>query len=146
MAWLAAGLLLLTLAVQVAAIFRYTFAADALEAETAAVAASALPGNGPVADPARELERRLAALGGSGAGYGDLAPALFAAVRATPNVQLTALTFDRAGSLRATVQGDTPAAFSALDQRLEAGGLAADVGQIRNGGGRPTAEVTVRTR
>src|SRR3546814_7192178 len=42
MAWLVAGILLLTLAIQVASIFRYTFAADALEAETAAVAASVL--------------------------------------------------------------------------------------------------------
>src|SRR3546814_15638162 len=57
MAWLVAGILLLTLAIQVASIFRYTFAADALEAETAAVAASVLPGSGPVTDPARELEQ-----------------------------------------------------------------------------------------
>lgn len=144
LAWLAAGILLLTLALQVVSIFRYTFAADALEAETAAVAASVLPGSGPVTDPARQLERRLADLGGAGTGYGALASGLFGAVRATPNVQLTALTFDRGGSLRATVQGDMPAAFSALEQRVEAGGLAAEVGPIRSGGGRPTAEVTVR--
>src|SRR3546814_21041339 len=58
MAWLVAGILLLTLAIQVASIFRYTFAADALEAETAAVAASVLPGSGPVTHPAPELQRR----------------------------------------------------------------------------------------
>src|SRR3546814_14018053 len=55
MAWLVAGILLLTLAIQVASIFRYTFAADALEAEPAAVAASVLPGRGPVPSSA---ERR----------------------------------------------------------------------------------------
>src|SRR3546814_8547242 len=71
MAWLVAGILLLTLAIQVASIFRYTFAADALEAETAAVAASVLPGSGPVTEPARELDRRLADLGGAGTGHED---------------------------------------------------------------------------
>ena len=71
---------------------------------------------------------------------------LFGAVQATPNVQLTAMTFDRDGSLRATVQGDTPAAFSSLEQRIEAAGFEAELGAIRSGGGQPTAELTVRTR
>ena len=144
MSLLLAGILLATLAIQIASIVRYTFAADALEAEAAQIAANVLPGSGPLTDPARQLERRLVDLGGAGAGYGALASGLFGAVRATPNVQLTALTFDREGSLRATVQGDTPAAFSALEQRIEAGGFTADIGPIRSGGGRPTAEVTVR--
>ncbi len=144
MALVAAGILLLTLAIQVASIFRYTFAADALEAETAELAAGVLPGSGPVTDPARQLESRLAELGGGGAGFDALASGLFAGIRATPNVQLTALIFDREGSLRATVQGDTPAAFSALEQRIEASGFEVDVGPARSGGGRPTAELTVR--
>jgi general secretion pathway protein L len=144
MALVAGSILLLTLAIQIAAIFRYTFAADALEAEAAGVAAGVLPGSGPVTDPARQLESRLVELGGGGAGYGELAAGLFTAIRAIPNVQLTSLLFDRVGSLRATVQGDTPAAFSALEQRIEAGGFAAEVGPIRSGGGQPTAELTVR--
>src|SRR3546814_14988244 len=138
MAGLVVVILRLTWVIQFASMFRYTVAADALEAGTAAVAASVLPGSGPVTDPARELERRLADLGGAGTGYGALASGLFGAVRATPNVQLTALTFDRGGSLRATVQGDTPAAFSALAPRLGTGGLAAAVGPLPSrGGGAP---------
>lgn len=144
MALVAVGILLLTLAIQIASIFRYTFAADALEAEAAELAGGVLPGSGRVTDPARQLESRLTELGGGGAGYGALASGLFAAVRATPNVQLTALTFDREGSLRATVQGDTPAAFTALAQRTEGSGLEVEIGPIRSGGGRPTAELTVR--
>src|SRR3546814_15113363 len=121
MAWLVAGILLLTLAIQVASIFRYTFAADALEAETAAVAASVLPGSGPVTDPARELERRLADIGGAGNGYGALASGLFGAVRESRNVQLTARTLDRGGSARAEAQVDHAAAFSPRGQRIAAG-------------------------
>ncbi|PWG01522.1 general secretion pathway protein GspL [Sphingosinicella humi] len=143
-ALVAAGILLLTLAIQIASIFRYTFAADALEAEAAEVAAGVLPGSGPVTDPARQLDSRLAQLGGGGAGFDTLASGLIAGIRATPNVQLTALVFDREGSLRATVQGDTPAAFSALEQRIEASGFEVDVGPARSGGGQPTAELTVR--
>jgi general secretion pathway protein L len=138
-----AGILLLTLAIQIASILRYTFAADALEAETAALAGGVLPGGAPVTDPARQLQSRLAELGG-GADYGTLASGLFAAVRATPNVQLTTLIFDRQGILRATVQGDTPAAFGALRQRIEASGFKVDLGAVRSGGGRPTTELTVR--
>ena len=146
MAMLGAAILLVTLAIQIAAILRYTYAADALEAETAAVAAAALPGLGQVSDPSAALERRLSELGGGGAGYSALAAAMFGAVQATPNVQLTAMTFDRDGSLRATVQGDMPATFSSLEQRIEAAGFEAELGAIRSGGGQPTAEMTVRTR
>lgn len=143
LAWLGLGILVVTLAIQLATLLRYAHDTDRLEAEAASVAARALPGV-RIDDPARQLERRLAELRGGGAGYGALSSALFEGVRATPGAQLSAMNFEPDGSLRATVQGDSPATLSAVQQRIEAGGFAAAIGPIRTGGGQPTADIAVR--
>jgi general secretion pathway protein L len=140
------ALLVVTLAIQVAAIFRYTLEADALELEANRIAASALQRSGPVTDGPRQLERRLSELRGSGPGYSALAAAIFGAVRGTPNVELTALNFDQSGALRATVQADSPATILMLQQRIEAAGFAVVASDVRSGGGRPITDLTVRAR
>ncbi len=146
LAMLTLALLVATLAIQLASIFRYTFEADALEMEANRVAATALQRSGPVTDGPRQLERRLSELRGSGPGYSVLAAAVFAAVRATPNVELTAVNFDQTGALRATVQADSPASIQTLQQRIEASGFAVSTSDARSGGGRPTTDLTVRAR
>lgn len=138
--WLALALLAVTLAIQVASILRYTFAADALEDQAAAVARQAVPGAGGSA----QLEERLVALRGSGVGYSAIAATVFGAVRDTANAELTAILYDRDGSLRVTVQGDGPATVDALRSRIEANGLVVSAGPLRSGGGRQIAELTVR--
>lgn len=146
LAMLLLAILLVTLAIQIVSIWRYTYAADALEAEANRVAAAALPGSGVTANAPARLGERLSDLGGAGAGYGALASVLFAAVRDTANAELTTILYDRDGSLRATVQGDSEATIAALRQRIEASGFAAELGPMRSGGGRPTADITVRGR
>jgi len=146
LAVLTAALLLISLAVQVAIIARYSFAADSADAETRRVAAAALPRSPGISDPRTALTQRLAELRGGGAGFRATAGALFEAVRSTPNIELTALAFAPDGTLRATVQADSPAAIEALRQRVEASGFAADAGPPRSGGGRRVAELTVRPR
>ncbi|HYJ82868.1 MAG TPA: type II secretion system protein GspL [Allosphingosinicella sp.] len=146
LAVLAAALLLISLAVQVAIIARYGFAADSAEAETRRVAAAALPRSPGLSDPQAALRRRLAELRGGGAGFRATAGALFEAVKATPNIELTALAFAPDGLLRATVQADSPAAIEALRQRVEAGGFTAEAGPPRSGGGRRVADLMVRPR
>jgi general secretion pathway protein L len=146
LAILAAALLIVSLAVQIVAIARYIFAADAAEAETVRVAAAALPRSPGIADPQAALTRRLAELRGGGAGFGATAGALFGAVKSTPNIELSALAFAPDGTLRATVQADTPAAVESLRQRVEAGGFAAEVTAPRSGGGRRVADLMVRPR
>lgn len=146
LAILAAALVLVSLAVQIAAITRYSFAADAAEAETARVAAAALPRSPGLDDPEVALTRRLAELRGGGAGFGATASALFEAVKATPNVELSSLAFAPDGTLRTTVQADTPAAVEGLRQRVEAGGFAVEAGAPRSGGGRRVADLVVRPR
>jgi general secretion pathway protein L len=145
LALLAASLAVATLAVQVAAISRYTFAADALEAEARRAAAAALPGSAGAAQAA-DLDRRLAELRGGGVGYGAIAGAMFAAVRATPNVEISALGFTPDGNLRAAVHGDGPAALAALAERVEAAGFTVERGPPRSGGGRHVQDLMVRPR
>ncbi|HEU0099087.1 MAG TPA: type II secretion system protein GspL [Allosphingosinicella sp.] len=146
LAMLTAALLLISLAVQVALIARYSFAADSADAEARRVAAAALPRSPGLADPHTALTQRLAELRGGGAGFRATAGALFEAVKATPNIELTALAFSPDGLLRATVQADSPAAIEALRQRVEASGFGAEAGPPRSGGGRRVADLTVRPR
>jgi general secretion pathway protein L len=146
LAVLTAALLLISLAVQVALIARYIFAADSAEAETRRIASAALPRSPALAEPQAALTRRLAELRGGGAGFSATAGVLFEAVQATPNIELTALAFAPDGLLRATVQADSPAAIEALRQRVEASGFAAEAGAPRSGGARRVADMTVRPR
>jgi general secretion pathway protein L len=140
------GILLVTLAIQLVLIMRYTYSADALELEARQVAGRFAPGAEGASDPAARLRQRLVELGGGGAGYGALASALFGAVSGVPNVELAALSYDRDGSLRATVQGDSPATLTAMQDRIRAGGLTAELAQMRAAGGRQAAELTVRAQ
>lgn len=145
LAALATALLLVTLAIQIASIFRYTFEADRLEAERTRIATAALPGIS-AANAADRLGTRLAELRGGGAGYSALASGLFAAVRAVPGASLTTMAFEPDGSLRATVQGESASAIPLVQQELEAAGLSALAGPQRDAGGRTAADITVRAR
>jgi general secretion pathway protein L len=140
------AILLASLLIQLAAILRYTFAADAAEEQARSVATRALPRAGALGEPSTDLRRRLAELRGGGVGYGAIAGAVFAAVKATPNVELSALSFSQDGSLRATVSADAPATLGALAERIEDGGFVVDIARPRSGGGRQAAELTVRPR
>ena len=117
------ALLILTLAIQVTLILRYTFAADALEAEKATLTD---------ARSARSIN------------FTVTAGALFDAIRATPNVELTRLEYRPDGGLTAAVQGDNAAILAALHQRAQASGLDVELGPARNSGGRQAADLTVR--
>ena len=146
LAALGLALLAVTLAIQIASILRYTYAADRLEQQANEVSVRALRRTGPLANAPAIMEQRLVELRGAGPGYSSLATALFEAVRATPTAELTALVFSPDGSFRATVQADSPATLSALQQRIAASALEVDAGPLRTGGGRPTVELTVRGR
>jgi general secretion pathway protein L len=136
--------LVVTLAIQIVSIWRYTYAADALEMEANRIAGRALGSD--AANAPEALERRLTDLRGSGAGYASLASAMFGAIRATPNAELSAFAYERDGTMRTTVMADSPATLATLEQRVEASGFDAELGALRSGGGRPTADLTVRAR
>lgn len=146
LALLVAAFILATLAIQIVSIIRYSFAADALEAETRRVASAALPRNAGIRDASGEMGRRLSELRGGGVGFSATAAPLFAAVRATPNAEISALTFSSDGTLQATIQADTPATISLLSERIEADGFAVASGPLRSGGGRQVAELQMRPK
>ncbi|MDQ3140533.1 MAG: type II secretion system protein GspL [Pseudomonadota bacterium] len=146
LAMLALAILLVTFAIQIVSIMRYTFAADRLEAEVASVAGEVLPGV-RISNPSRQLGQRLTELQGSGVGYSMMASTVFAAVQATPGLEVVAIQYDGQGTLRLTVRADAPAAISALQQQLDSSGsLVADVGALRTENGRQSAEISVRAR
>jgi general secretion pathway protein L len=121
-ALLTAALLLVSLILQLATIMVYSFDADRMEREAAAL------GPGAPARPNFDL----------------LAPILFEAVRSTPNLQLTRLDYRTDGSLGATVQVDTPATLAAFRARAEASGAAVEGGNLQNAGGQQSAEIVLR--
>ncbi|HWT12859.1 MAG TPA: type II secretion system protein GspL [Allosphingosinicella sp.] len=123
----AIALAVLTLAVQVATILSYTFAADRIQAEADALAGGAT-GSGDGLRPA----------------FGAAASVLFEAVRSTPNVELSRIDYRPDGSLAATVMIDNPATFTAFQARIEAVGLRVEPGEQRTAGGRATADLIVR--
>jgi general secretion pathway protein L len=121
---LALAVVLLALAVQLVEILRYTFAADRVEVELAALE-----------QPGGAAAR---------AGFGPTAARVFEAVRATPNLELARIEYRPDGSLVAAVTMDNPATFAAFRARVEASGLAVEAGTPTAAGGRPAAELTVR--
>ena len=146
LALLAAGLLLATLALQLAQILSYSLAAGRAEDETMRIAQSTMPRSGVVGDPAAALERRLARLRGGGVGFTAIASAAFAAVRAAPNVELSALAFNPDGSLGITAQADNAASLADLARRIEASGFAVDAAPPRGAAGRQLQEMKVHPR
>lgn len=124
-ALLLAALLIVSLVLQLATIMRYSFAADRLIEEAARLA----PGRGGAA-LRPDFDR--------------LAPALFEAVRATPNAQLTRIDYRPDGSLAATVQVDSAATLAALRARTEAGGAVTEGGSIATVAGQQSADIVLR--
>lgn len=122
-ALLAVGLLLVTLILQLATIWRYNSEAERIEAEIAALPPGAR----------------------SGPAFGALAPILWDSVRSTPNLELTRVDFRPDGSLAATVAVDSAATLAAFRARAEAAGAAIEGGALQTAaGGRPTAELVLR--
>lgn len=144
LALLGLGILTMTLAIQLATMLHYSFAADRLEREVALVARRALPRAGALADPPAQLAERLAQLRGGGAGFGATAAAAFAAIRDTPNVDLGTLSFETDGSLKLGVIASNAGDVAALSQRLTAAGFSVSGGDVRPGGGRQLADLVVR--
>lgn len=123
----AIALALLSLAVQVATIFSYTFAADRAQTEADSLSAGS---NRSALD--------------AGPGFGAAASVLFEAVRATPNAEVARIDYRPDGTLVATVTTDNPATLAALQERIAASGLSVVPGERSNVGGRTATELRIR--
>lgn len=143
LAMLAGAILLVTLAIDVVRIAKYSFGADAIIARADAVGATGLPRGETVTDVDRQLAERLSSVRGPGAGFTITAAAVYAVVRTVPGVELSGLDFSPNGSMRLTVTATRESLPTDLKRALEAAGLAVTASVFTASGGRVTGEMTV---
>ncbi len=146
LALLALLILAVTLAIALVRIAKYSFGADALNAQADAIARTGLPRGETVTDSARQLDERLSRVRGPGLGFSATTAAVFAAVRATPGSEVTALDFQANGDLRLSVAVEREALATDLKRALEAAGFAVRAGTFQAAAGRVTGELTVSAR
>ena len=143
--WLALAIALATLLIGLALIARYSFAAERIEREAEVTARAALP-RGATGDPVAALDARLRDFRGGGLGFTTTAGALFGAVQATPNVELTALDFGADGTLRATIAAPGAPEAEALRARIARSGLAVEASPFQSEAGRIAGEFRISAR
>jgi len=136
-------ILAVTLAISLVRIAKFSFGADALEAEADTVAVTGLPRGETVVDAGRQLDERLSRVRGPGLGFTTTTAAVFAAVRATPGTEVTALDFQANGDLRLSVAVEREALATDLKRALEAAGFDVRAGVFQAVAGRVTGELTI---
>lgn len=138
---LAAATLVVTLLIALVQLVRLEADTRALEAQADAVAARATPGG-----TAGSLAARLASVRGPGHGFSATAGALFAALQASPAVELAALDFTSDGLLRATLLAPGAAEVEAVRDRLRSAGLAVEPSTFQSESGRIRGELRITPR
>lgn len=146
LAWLGLAIVVATLAIDFVRLTKYSFAADATEAKIDQIARTALPRGETLVDADRQLTERLSAVRGPGQGFSRTAAAVFAAVRAVPGTELTALDFQPSGDIRLGVAVDREALATDLKRAIEAEGFTVQPSTFVAANGRITGEFTVRAR
>lgn len=146
LALMGAGILALTLAIDLVRIGKYSFGADTIEARTEALGRTGLPRGETVTDVDRQLAERLSAVRGPGLGFSTTVAAVYAAVRATPGTELTSLDFQSNGSLRIGVGAARESLPTDFKRALEAAGFTVTAGTFQSANGRVTGEMTVTRR
>ena len=142
--WLAAAVLLVVLATSLVRLVKYSFAADALEAQADRLAATGLPRGETITDADRQLSERLGAVRGPGLGFTGMAAAVFGAVRATPGTEVTALDFQPTGDLKLSVAAARESLPTDLKRAMEEAGFIVDASTFASANGRVTGDMTVR--
>ena len=146
LAWLGAGVLAVTLLLSLVLIARYNFAAERLERRAEAEAREALPAGRAGSEPALALENALSDVRGGGLGFSATAGAVFGAVQATPNVELSGVEFLPDGTLRITVTAPGAPEANALKAAIERMGFTVAASPFAQAGGRISGQFTVSTR
>jgi general secretion pathway protein L len=133
-----------TLLIALVQIVRYGAAADTLQAEAEQVARSVVPDAG--SDPRAAMTARLATRRGGGLGFTATAGAVIAAVQSVPTVELSSLSFDNDGLVRATVLAPGAAEAEALRDRIRTAGLTVEATPFTSEAGRIRGEFRVGGR
>ena len=135
--------LLVTLAIDLVRIAKYSFAADAAEARAATLAREGLPRGTEQGDADRLLAERLSRLRGPGAGFSATAAAVAEAVRGVAGTEIVALAFEPSGDLRVTIAAEGEAQANQLVARLRDAGFAVTASPFEANGQRLRGDLTV---
>lgn len=146
-AWLLVAVLAVSLTIGIVRLVREEWGASLLEAQADTLARQGLRPGETINDASRQLDERLHELRGPGLGFTRTAGAVFAAVRAVPDSEVTAMIFDGKGGLRVSVV--TQGEGAANDLRRQIIGMGFDVQQVGNftaSGGRISGDLMVTPR
>lgn len=146
LAALGAAILGVSFAISLVRVAKYSFAADRLEAQADALAATALPRGETVTDPDRQLAERSGRVIGPGLGFTTTTAAAFAAIRSVPGSEVTGMDFTANGDLRLSVAVEREALATDLKRALERAGFAVQASVFQSANGRITGELTVSGR
>ncbi|WP_182911821.1 type II secretion system protein GspL [Sphingomonas cavernae] len=138
------GIVGVLLAINVALILKYHYAADALELRTTNLARTVVPDATSDEGAIQALDDRLAGYRGGGAGFSATTAAIFSAVRAVPNVELTSFDFGIDGTLRIGIAAATPGDIPAFQAQLERYGFDGTASAPQQAAGRQIVEMTVK--
>jgi general secretion pathway protein L len=144
--WLVVALIVTTLVIPLVTMIRLNAQSDTLEATARTAAQTVVGANVPEDQALTVLDARLAALRGGGAGFANTSAAVNLAVQATPNVELTMMTFTPDGLLRAGIRATEPEEIDAVAARMRALGLEVESGPLNPAQGQPIVELKVRGR
>lgn len=136
----------LTLAIPVAHWVRLSLSTAALDAESARIAASALEEAQASSDSVARLEQRLAMQRGAGAGFLATQAAVASAVEATASGEISGLSFDPDGTMRATVRAQGQPELDAIRNAISLRGFSVIEGVPANVQGRMEVQLQVRPR
>jgi general secretion pathway protein L len=145
LAAMAALILLLTLAIDVVRIARYSFGADAIEARADTIARQGLARGAAAGegDAGRMLAARLSSLRGPGAGFSATAAAVYQVVQASLGAEVTGLQFEPNGTMRVSLSAASEVEANAVKARLERAGFAVTASVFQSANGRLTGDLTV---
>lgn len=141
-----AALVLVSLLIPLVQIIRLSWDAAVLEETSASLAQTALGEAVPAENAVAELDARLTALRGGGAGFVATQSAVSRAIESTANTELSAMQFAPDGLLKITVRAASVAELDVVQGKLRALGLSVTAGPVNPSQGQPLIELQVRGR
>ena len=136
----------LTLAIPLAQWARLSMATAALDRQSAAIAAKALGETSGSDDAAERLQDELIDKRGGGAGFLATQAAVIKAIEPIPGVELSSLSFDPDGTMRAMVRAKGRPEIDAVRRAVERGRFSVTEGTQTTTQGRAEVEFQVRPR
>ncbi len=141
-----AALVVVSLLIPLVQIIRLSWDAGVLEETSASLAQAALGEAVPAEDAVSNLDARLTALRGGGAGFVATQSAVSRAIESTANTELSAMQFAPDGLLKITVRAASVAELDVVQGKLRALGLTVTAGPVNPSQGQPLIELQVRGR